>query len=154
MQHVLTAEVTHLTAFCGQSAGEIQLPQKHKSIYRHSSSTTCSPRMTQNDEQDLNRSTKRYKQQSFIIFHYFHKWALVASFQTALAPRLHLSATDYFPQTWVSWTEKFWRQIWNNSDKHTDSHTHTHKIQKPGRFICNNTFSMPLCSWIPIRLIV
>lgn len=58
-----------------------------------------SQRMTQNDGQHLKQEHHRYKQQGFIIFHYFHTRALVASLKTALASCPQLFATFYFSQT-------------------------------------------------------
>lgn len=75
---------------CGQSADLKQLPQQqNKSICRHGSSAAISLSMTH-----ISRNSKGIKQQSFIIFHYFHTWALVVSLQTTLAPRLQLNATQ------------------------------------------------------------
>lgn len=77
----------------------------------------------------------------------FHTWAFGGFFTDSSRS----VSADYFPQIWVSWTEKFWRQIWNNSDR---TYRLTRKIQKPGRFICNNTSSVPLYSWLSTWLIL
>lgn len=124
MQHFLTADVILIVH------NVVKVPTKYN--FLRSTSPFIGREAAQRvhrewDRHDISRRTKGYKQQSFIIFHSFHTWALVASLPTPLVLCLQLNATQttslkhWFPE------QKFWRQIWNSIDIQTDSHTQNKK---------------------------